>query len=210
MLMREQTLRSSDFSDLHAGALGQRVTPFDDIAAVHALYHARIYRFLLLSLRDRDVALSLTQDTFLNAWKARESFRGDCGVATWLMRIAVNLLRTHTRTERFKFWKAAGVTAVDADDPALQLRQRGASAEGSLLAQERLAQVWDVVEGLSEKQRGVFLLRFVEELELSEIAEALEMHVPTVKSHLHRALEHVRTAMRIEGRQRENGKRDRR
>src|SRR5580698_10828235 len=94
----------------------ENVTPFDDIASVHAMYEARIFRFLLFSLRDRDVALSLTQDTFLSAWRSRASFRGDCSIATWLMRIAVNLLRNHTRTGTFRFWKNAAATAIDVKD----------------------------------------------------------------------------------------------
>jgi RNA polymerase sigma-70 factor (ECF subfamily) len=55
-----------------------------------------------------------------------------------------------------------------------------------------VAAVWRAVETLSEKQRDVFLLRFVEELELPEIAEATQMNVNTVKSHLYRALAAVK------------------
>ena len=146
------------------------------------------------SLRDRDAALSLTQDTFLKAWRARDSFRGDCAVGTWLMRIAVNLLRDHTRTETFRFWKRAASTAVDAADLSLGLTQSSSSAESLLIAQQKLAAVWVTVGELSTQQRAVFLLRFIEEMELSEIAAALEMNLATVKTHLHRGLEKVRTA----------------
>ncbi|MBV8674784.1 MAG: hypothetical protein JOZ33_15250, partial [Acidobacteriaceae bacterium] len=45
---------------------------------------------------------------------------------------------------------------------------------------------------LSRQQRTVFLLRFVEEMELSEIAETTRMNTSTVKSHLYRALRIVR------------------
>src|SRR3984885_15917541 len=131
----------------------EAVTPFDDIASVHAMYEARIFRFLLFSLRDRDVALSLTQDTFLNAWRTRASFRGDCSIATWLTYIAANLLRSHTRTETFKFWKRASATAVDANDLKSRLSHPSRSAESTLIAQEQLAEVWQTVEQLSRLQR---------------------------------------------------------
>ena len=91
-------------------------TPLDDIETILALYEQRIFRFLLLSIRDRDVALSLTQDTFYRAWAARASFRNDCSIPTWLTRIAINLLRDHTRTQRFRFWKRAAETAIDLSD----------------------------------------------------------------------------------------------
>jgi RNA polymerase sigma-70 factor (ECF subfamily) len=64
-----------------------------------------------------------------------------------------------------------------------------------LLVKEQVKGLWAAVEKLTAKQRSVFLLRFVEELDLSEIATAMGMNVGTVKSHLHRALASVRSAM---------------
>ena len=106
--MLEQIAQPADMTLANADA--GIASPFDNIADVHAMYEARIFRFLLFALRDRDAALSLTQDTFLQAWRTRASFRGDCSIATWLMRIAVNLLRNHTRTGAFRFWKKAAAT----------------------------------------------------------------------------------------------------
>jgi RNA polymerase sigma-70 factor (ECF subfamily) len=188
--MPQQSLQSGELALAENGS--ERVTPFDDIAAVHALYEERIFRFLLLSVRDRDVALSLTQDTFLNAWRTRASFRGDCSIATWLTYIAANLLRSHTRTENFKFWKRVGATAVCADDLKSQLPHPERSAESKLIAQAELEQIWQRVEKLSGPQRTIFLLRFIEEAELAEIAKVMNMPLPTVKSHLYRALDHIR------------------
>jgi RNA polymerase sigma-70 factor, ECF subfamily len=197
--MPQQTLQSGELTLTD----DEKVTPFDDIAAVHALYEERIFRFLLLSVRDRDVALSLTQDTFLNAWRKRASFRGDCSISTWLMYIAVNLLRSHTRTENFRFWKRVGTTAVSADDLKSQLPHPGRSAESRLIAQEQLAQIWQTVERLSRPQRTIFLLRFIEEIELAEIAKVMHMPVPTVKSHLYRALDHIRAGHQAGARKRD-------
>jgi RNA polymerase sigma-70 factor (ECF subfamily) len=52
--------------------------------------------------------------------------------------------------------------------------------------------VWKAVEGLSERQRTVFLLRFVEEMEIAEIGRATSLSEGTVKAHLSRALGRVR------------------
>lgn len=105
-------------SGFDAGELGTLSTPFDDLAAVIAEHEARIFRFLLLSLRDSHAASSLTQDTFLTAWRTRASFRGECSRSTWLMRIAVRLLQNHVRGERFKFWSRVERSAVDVDELA--------------------------------------------------------------------------------------------
>jgi len=149
----------------------------------------------LLSLRDPDLADSVTQDCFLRAYKARDEFRGDCSLATWLTRIATNLIRDAVRSRKFQFWKMVSSTAVEAGAMADRLRAPGLSAESSLVVKEELLKVWDAVGALPGKQRTVFLLRFVEEMELSEIATAMGLHVGTVKSHLHRALAAVRKGM---------------
>lgn len=186
--MTQQTLQSGELPLANDTA----VSPFDDIAAVHELYEPRIFRFLLMSVRDRDLALSLTQDTFMAAWKARENFHGDCSIATWLTRIAVNLLRSHTRTETFKFWKRASAEALDADHLSAQLPHHASSAEDRLIAQQQLAKVWESVQELSNHQRSIFILRFVDEIELQEIATIMNMPLPTVKTHLYRALDRIR------------------
>jgi len=190
--MLDQAIQPALATDMTPSSERAAVSPFEDIASVHALYEKRIFRFLLLSLRDRDLAHSITQDTFLRAWKARDSFRGDCSIATWLTRIALNLVRDHTRTETFRFWKRAAVEAVSADDLAAQLRHPAQSTENAMIAKERLAEVWSKIQLLSARQRTIFLLRYVDELELSEIATATGLPLATVKSHLYRALDSLR------------------
>jgi len=167
-------------------------TPLDDIDSLVATYEQRIFRFHLVSVRDRDVAQSLTQDTFMRAWNARASFRGDCAISTWLMRIALNLVRDHTRTDRFRFWKRVSETAVDVSDISSHVPHRDSSLESRLIANEQLTLVWESVAQLSERQRNVFLLRFLDELELSEIADITGLPVSTVKTHLYRALATIR------------------
>ena len=164
----------------------------DSIETLHELYSQRIFRFLFTSTRDRDLAESLTQDTFIRAWAAREQFRGDCSPATWLTRIALNLVRYHTRTNRFRFWRDVHRTAVDANEFASFIPDRGPSAESALIAQQQTALVWQTVETLSERQRIVFILRFVEELDLTEIAEITSTPISTVKTHLYRGLAKIR------------------
>lgn len=176
-----------------AAATQQSVaTPLDDMDSIVAMYEQRIFRFHLVSIRDRDVAQSLTQDTFLRAWNARSSFRGDCAISTWLMRIALNLVRDHTRTDRFRFWKRVSETAVDVSDISSHVPHRDSSLESRLIAHEQLTLVWESVAQLSERQRNVFLLRFLDELELSEIAAITGLPVSTVKTHLYRALATIR------------------
>jgi RNA polymerase sigma-70 factor (ECF subfamily) len=179
-------------SDSHSAIQQAPATPLDDMASIMAAYEQRIFRFHLISIRDRDLAKSLTQDTFVRAWSARSTFRGDCSISTWLMRIALNLIRDHTRTDRFRFWKRVSETAIDVSDLSSHLPHRDSSIESRLIANEQMALVWESVAQLSDRQRSVFLLRFLEELELSEIAEITGLPISTVKTHLYRALATIR------------------
>jgi len=81
---------------------------------------------------------------------------------------------------------------VDLDEASDWLPSGESSIEQQLLARERVKQVWNAVKGLSERQRTVFLLRYVEEQELSEIAKATGLSEGTVKAHLSRAVARVR------------------
>jgi RNA polymerase sigma-70 factor (ECF subfamily) len=167
-------------------------TPFDNLAAVIETHRPRVFRFLFVSLRDSDLAETLTQETFLRAWNSRSSFRGDCSIATWLTRIALNLLRDHTRTQRFRFWRRAASSSIDAAEIAAFLPHPDSRPDSRLIASEQMTLIWKTVSGLSERQRTVFLLRFVDEMELPEIAVATGIPLSTVKSHLYRALAAIR------------------
>jgi len=166
-----------------------------EFSAVVTAHRPQIFRFLLASTRDVDLAETLTQECFLKAHRHWAGFRGESTAMTWLMRIAINLQKDHWRNRRMQFWRHAHTNSVDIDEAGEWLPSNESSAEQKVLAHERVTQVWKAVENLSERQRTVFLLRFVEELELSEIARATGLNEGTVKAHLSRALAKVRSEL---------------
>jgi len=163
-----------------------------EFSGLVASHRPQIFRFLLASTRDVDLAETLTQECFLKAHRNWGSFRGESSPMTWLMRIAINLQKDHWRNRRMQFWRHTRNNSVDLDEASEWLPSGESSAEQRVLAHERVGQVWKAVEGLSERQRTVFLLRYVEEQELSEIAKATGLREGTVKAHLSRALARVR------------------
>jgi RNA polymerase sigma-70 factor (ECF subfamily) len=173
----------------------EQTREIEDFDAVVRLYWPKVFRFAMASLRDRDAAESVAQDCFLNAYRARQRFRGEASLKTWLMQIAVNLVRDSMRNRRLLFWKRTRAAAPDFDVVSQTLVARGSSPEDAAQARERVAAVWSVVATLSERQRTVFLLRFVEDLDLLEIAAVTGLREGTVKVHLFRALEAVRRRM---------------
>lgn len=163
-----------------------------DFDAVVRLYWPQIFRFVLASLQDRDAAQTLAQDCFLKAYRSRERFRGEASLRTWLMQIAVNLVRDHARSRRLQFWRRA---FRQASDPGLRwdrIRDGGADPEEKVLVREQVESVWRAAARLSERQRTVFLLRYVEEMELLEIAAVTGLKEGAVKVYLFRALRSVR------------------
>jgi RNA polymerase sigma-70 factor (ECF subfamily) len=153
----------------------------------------KVYRVLLLMLRDPDDADNLTQECFLRAYTTMKTFRGECSVQTWLLRIAVNLARDHVRNRRAGFWNRLLRLDHEAEPgPPIDPASPHPSPERGLLAREVLDAVWRAVDRLSARQKEVFILRFVEEMELKEIAEVLRLRTGTVKTQLFRAVAHVR------------------
>ena len=179
-------------SQLIMAAVENPALELKDFDAVVQQYWPRIFRFALASVRDKDAAETLTQDCFLRAYHGRDRFRGDASLNTWLLQIAVNLVRDYARNRRLQFWKRTQAAALDMNAISDSIPGREVSQESKALMQERVAAVWKASEDLSERQRTVFLLRFVEDMDLLEICAATGMTEGAVKVHLFRALRSVR------------------
>jgi len=173
-----------------AAAVIDRRTLTADFDSVVGAFRPAVFRFALACLRDRDAAETVAQDCFLKAFNSRNAFRGDCAVKTWLMQIAVNLIRDRIRNRKLQFWRRAKLEPVDCLGQRLDAHQP--SPETALVCREKLAAMWTAVDRLPAKQRCVFLLRFVEDLDVLEIAEATGMKEGTVKTHLFRSLATIR------------------
>jgi RNA polymerase sigma-70 factor (ECF subfamily) len=171
---------------------------FSDFEAAVKCYRPRILRFLIGMVGNRDAAEDLTQECFLRAYQASGSFRGDAAPSTWLMRIAINLATDYQRSRRLQFWRAL-VRPSEHDsisDAVESFMDNRASAERALIARQQVERVWRAASKLSSQQRSVFLLRFVDEMEIAEIAQVIGLAEGTVKVHLSRAVGAVRKVLR--------------
>jgi RNA polymerase sigma-70 factor (ECF subfamily) len=167
-----------------------------EFSSIVQTHRPQIFRFLLASTRDVDLAETLTQECFLKAHRNWDRFRGESSAMTWLMRIAINLQKDHWRNRRLQFWRHTQNNAVDAGEASEWLPSGERSVEQQMMAREQVQQVWKAVEGLSARQKTVFLLRYVEDMELKEVAQVTGLNEGTVKAHLSRALAKVRAELR--------------
>lgn len=172
--------------------VGPSTIALDDFTPLVQEHQKRIYRVLLGMVRNADAAETLTQECFLKAYRKRATFRGEGSVGMWLLKIAVNLARDHRRNRLREFWERLMSSPAEVAELEQSLPDPQASAERVILGREEVEGVWAAVEKLPPQQRAVFVLRFVEEMSLEEIAQATSLKMGTVKAHLFRAVHAVR------------------
>ena len=137
----------------------------DAFAALYDFYVEQIYRFVLFRVGDEQTAEDLTSQVFLKAWDNLSSYqiRGLLFKA-WLFRIARNSVIDYYRT--YKETMPLEPSALTKPDPAAEV---GDQVEQQLQAEElRLA-----LQQLTEDQRQVLTLRFIEGLSTEEVANVL-------------------------------------
>lgn len=130
--------------------------------------HADKVRGIIFRIAGESALKDLTQDTFLKAWESRHKFRGESLASTWLYRIAYNCAIDFLRKTK----KSNQIESVleELIDPQIDIQNRN--------------MVEAAIKELSEEQRVVVLLHYVEDLSLREIAEILDVPEGTVKSRL--------------------------
>ena len=188
---RMERALSSEVAPVTVGS-GDSLDSFEGLFEQH---RPRIFRFILASLRNQESAENLTQDCFVRAYQARTQLRSASSAGTWLMQIAANLVRNHEASGRLKFWRRKLRADIDLSDAGDWIPDRQMSPEQMAVAKQQVEKIWKVAGRLSGRQRTVFLLRFGEDMDLLEIAAITGMKEGTVKTHLFRALQSVRTAL---------------
>jgi RNA polymerase sigma-70 factor (ECF subfamily) len=149
--------------------------------------YQRIYGVIYRLVGDPHEAEDLTQDTFVNAYRARNGFRGDSQVYTWLYRIAVNLTKNRLEQLARRPASLASVpTDGDGEEPPADPDSPDTPAR--LLENAELGEVVAAaVLRLRPEFREVVILREYEQLSYEQIAGLLGCTVQTVKTRLFRA-----------------------
>ncbi|MBI5488948.1 MAG: sigma-70 family RNA polymerase sigma factor [Deltaproteobacteria bacterium] len=151
-------------------------------AAVGAFFDDNVERVerLLMSVLGPDAELSdLVQQTFLAALRSFPAFRGEAwSLAPWLNRIAVHTARRHIRSRRVRRWLRFAAPGDVPDVP---------SAVASPAIRAALGRVYSILEHMPADERIALSLRFVGQLELTELAEATGVSLATAKRCLGRA-----------------------
>ena len=166
-------------------------------------YQDRIFNVILKICSNRDDAAELTQETFVKFIEKINTFKMQSAFYTWLFRIAVNLSLNFCR-RRFKVKMHSMDTPVgsEAENARLQLRSFlvcDKELDPAVAAHNR--EVGEIIVSalgrLEDKQRVAVVLRDIEGMAYSEIAESLEVEIGTVKSRISRGRESLREILKV-------------
>lgn len=155
-------------------------------------YQDRIYNVIVRMVGRNADAEELTQDTFLKAFEKLHLFRGTSRFYTWVFRIATNqALSYRRRGSKVKFISMHASDdkerpAVGETQTAALASRRTPSPEAAAMAQETAQRIDDALLELDEEFRVVVVLRDIETMDYTQIADVLDVPVGTVKSRLHR------------------------
>jgi RNA polymerase sigma-70 factor (ECF subfamily) len=165
---------------------GCRRGDFECFERLVARYEKKIYNLALRMLRDPDDAREILQETFLKVYDNLEKFRGEAQMSTWIYRIAMNEALMRIRKDKHR---PRSLEIVDDDGQRREIDVEDWSPRpvDRALTKELGSQLDRAVALLPEDYRGAFLLRDIEGLSNEQIAKAMKLSVPAVKSRIHRA-----------------------
>jgi len=150
-------------------------------------YYSAIFRMAYYRTQNRMDAEDITQDVFIKAYKGLRRLTDPDHFKGWLFQIAVNRVRDFHR--RKKFIRLFKSLSDDFDDmPPDQIESTSPGPYEALRRQRFQQETERFLARLTKIEKNIFMLRFFDQLKLSEIATALQRSESTVKTHLYRAL----------------------
>ncbi|MCP3689027.1 MAG: RNA polymerase sigma factor RpoE [Gammaproteobacteria bacterium] len=159
-------------------------------------YQHKVVNLIGRFVSDKTECYDIAQDTFIKAYRAIGSFRGDSQFYTWLYRIATNTAKNYLSSRARK----SPSYAIDVDDAQhfegeSNLKEY-ATPENMLLTDEIREKVFAVIERLPDDLKSAISLREIEGLSYEEIADVMGCPVGTVRSRIFRAREVIDTELR--------------
>ncbi len=170
-----------------------------DRRAFETLYHkyqSQIYGTLAQRMSDRDTIDDLMQDTFFRAYRSLHTFKGQAAFSTWLTQIALNVYRSHLRSQQVRQnW------VHQTEDPEIVhnvIRDLIPDALPDQIVEkrERIQLVHQSIQNLPERYRKAMWLRYVMDWSYEEITQALRVPLGTVKTWLCRARRQLKNEFR--------------
>ena len=144
-------------------------------------YQGRVFALAYHYLGNREEARDVAQESFIRVYRGLDSFKGDSFVA-WMVTIARNCC-----FDRLRHLKARPALDGAPLDEHAETPAHGPGPETTTLTHERRQLVYRALDRMTEINREIIMLKDIQGLKQSEIAEALSLPLGTVKTRSHRA-----------------------
>jgi RNA polymerase sigma-70 factor (ECF subfamily) len=161
-----------------------------------SLWYKRIYNYCFKYAGSHDIAMDITQNTFIAVHKKIGQLRDATSFKPWLYRIAINCgheeLRKQRRLEGFgqnQEGEQKSETQITVSD---DLRYQ---PDAAMQQRELAEQILDCLQSLAEDQRVVVIMKEYEGLKFREIAKVLDISENTAKSRLYYGLKHMKSRL---------------
>jgi RNA polymerase sigma-70 factor (ECF subfamily) len=147
-----------------------------------------VYRLALSVVRDKQLAEDIAQDTLMKAWLALPTLRDQGSIRGWVLRIAHNTSISSLRARR--------AIVVDPHELPESTVPADGSVEARVQSDAVVGEFLAALDTLDELSRSIVVLRELEGLTYDEIAEVLNVPLPTVKTRLLRARRRLGSTLR--------------
>ena len=164
----------------------ERPPTYEELFEEHA---GRLNRLCRLLLGDREESREVVQEVLMRLHEARCQARPVSDWGAWLTRVAVNACRDRHRAGWWWRFRRRSDRVED-----IPLASKEPTPEEAAISKETWRRVWTAFRGLSDRQREVFVLRHLEGWPTDTVARTLGLSPGSVKRHLFRAIQHLRTA----------------
>ena len=161
-------------------------------------YQPQLRRFLLnLTMGDENLTDDLAQETFIKAYRALGSFRGDSAFYTWLYRIGINTAKNYLVSQGRRAPTSTSFDSEEAEnfEDGDQLRDIN-TPERLMMTRQIGETIEEAMAALPEELRTAIMLRELDGLSYEEIANIMECPIGTVRSRIFRAREAIAERLR--------------
>ena len=162
-------------------------------------YQTTVYNLCLRMTGDPEDAADMTQEAFLKAWRNLDSFQGNAAFSTWLYRLASNTCLDHLRSLKRRPQLSLMMEDEDGETQELDVADPTPDPEAQVIALDEQSRLNEALQSLEPEQRQILILRAVNGLSYTEIAQTMELKEGTVKSRLARARDQLRKILEKNG-----------
>ncbi|MCH1964643.1 sigma-70 family RNA polymerase sigma factor [Paeniclostridium sordellii] len=158
-----------------------------------SLYYKEIYKYIYIQLSDKDLAMDITQEVFINMLEGLHRFDESKALfRTWLYKIATNKIIDYYRSKQYKYRN------LFEDIDSIEIKENNDFIV-KLENKEDVEKIQGIVNNLDTYNQEIFRLKIFSEMKFDEISEILNIPVSTIKSKYYRLISKVKNEFNYKG-----------